>query len=53
MDVAKLILEFVKALAWPVTAFVLALLFRVSTVLAWLSWGFDDNWKPTAEFGAG
>ena len=28
MEVAKLILEFVKALAWPVTALVVALLFR-------------------------
>ena len=28
MDIAKLILEFVKALAWPVTALILALLFR-------------------------
>ncbi len=28
MELAKLILEFIKALAWPVTALVLALLFR-------------------------
>lgn len=28
MEVAKLILEFVKALAWPITALVLAMLFR-------------------------
>lgn len=28
MDVAKLILEFIKALVWPITALVLAMLFR-------------------------
>jgi hypothetical protein len=35
MEVAKLILEFVKALAWPITALVLALFFRtpLSTIL--------------------
>ena|ERR1035438_4247465 len=35
MEVAKLILEFVKALAWPITALVLALLFRapLTTIL--------------------
>jgi hypothetical protein len=35
MDVAKLILEFVKALVWPLTALMLALLFRtpISAVL--------------------
>jgi hypothetical protein len=36
MDAAKLVLEFVKALAWPVTALMLALLFRapLAVVLA-------------------
>jgi hypothetical protein len=36
MEVAKLILEFVRALAWPIAALVLALLFRapVSMVLS-------------------
>lgn len=94
MEIAKLVLEYVKALVWPLTVCALSLFFRseikrvlarlrkavlpggvsvdlhramhgrfvsreeaeevikaaevlFGQYLAWLSWGFDDNWRPT------
>lgn len=57
MEIAKLVLEYVKTLIWP--SIILAIVTRdeaeqiisiagllVDQYVAWLSWGFDDGWKP-------
>jgi hypothetical protein len=47
VEIAKLVLEYVKALAWPLEEVIKAAEVLFRQYLAWLSWGFGDDWKPS------